>query len=83
MSKADLLRQQAKELLEKAKKVELEEKNQLIQRGGQWLIKNHMKIKKNLPEDLQKQLEKIFSVTGSPVAPKGKKIAKDASVIST
>lgn len=83
MSKADLLRQQAKELMEKAKKVEQEEKSQMIQQGGQWLIKNHAKIKNLLPEDLQKQLEKIFTATNSQVVPRKKRAAKDASVIST
>ena len=74
MSKADQLRQQAKELMEKAKKVEQEERNHRIQQGGQWLEKNYDKIKELLPEDLQKQLEKIFAKTGSPSAsPKKKK----------
>ncbi|OGR06447.1 MAG: hypothetical protein A2511_03800 [Deltaproteobacteria bacterium RIFOXYD12_FULL_50_9] len=61
MSKADNLRQQAKDLLEQAKKVEQEERKLRVQQGGQWLEKHYGKIKELLPDDLQKQLAKIFA----------------------
>lgn len=78
MSKAESLREQAKQLMEKAKKVEQEERNHRIQQGGQWLEKNYGKIKDLLPEDQQKQLEKIFAKGASPVAsPKKKKAKQD------
>ncbi|EKD41016.1 MAG: hypothetical protein ACD_74C00080G0004 [uncultured bacterium] len=75
MSRAESLRQQAKELMEKAKKVEQEERNHRIQQSGQWLEKNYAKIKDLLPEDLRKSLEKIFVKAGPPSAlPKKKKV---------
>lgn len=77
MSKAEILRQQAKDLMEKAKKVEQEERNRRIQQGGQWLEKNYGKIKELLPEDFQKQLEKIFAKADSPTLPKQKKVKKE------
>lgn len=79
MSKAEILREQAKQLMEKAKKVEQEERNHRIQQGGQWLEKNYGKINALLPEDFQKQLEKIFLKTDSLDLPKQKKAKKDKS----